>query len=186
MLPSSHFDFTQLCDLVLQYNEIEMVQFCWCVNITHTFVNVYVHVASVCVCTFATIPALGAPCWWRPVGPTSAHHWWETCRKTRSLRLTSLIFHPLTPWHLFPSSYPIFLSRFFNPRSPLSHFTQHCASCSVFSSLSLYRSWAPKLYSDIFFFFNLMKPLRKKKKDLNMALKTKTASRITESRWPQM
>lgn len=72
--------------------------------------TVYVHVCIVLmylVCLL--LPALGAPCCLRPVGPTSAHCWWETCNP---LQHTSLIFHPLTTLHFFlyllhmPSLFP--------------------------------------------------------------------------------
>lgn len=92
---------------------------------------------SVCECAvwvylavFATVPALGPPCWWRPVGPTSAHcWWWETCGKKLSVSgPLSLIFHPLTPQHhLF---FPLFFLSF-NPRSPLLCFIKHCPSRSL-------------------------------------------------------
>lgn len=90
---------------------------CWCV---------YAHIREcMCMCmrmycrcvfgVFATVPALEAPCWWRPVGPTSAHCWWEMCRKTPHSPAHSS--HPSSTHNA--ASPPVFLPiSSSNPRSP--------------------------------------------------------------------
>lgn len=86
--------------VTLLYSGIDMVHYSGVCTYT---VRACMCMRMYCICVFggfASVPALGAPCWWRPVGPTSAHCWWETCRKRNSLQPTSLIFHPLAPRHL--------------------------------------------------------------------------------------
>lgn len=106
--------------MTLVYRGVEMAH---CTSVcTHVWEHVCVWECN-CICVFgvfATVTALGAPCWWRPVSPTSAHCWGEKCRKNHR--------SPAPSSHL-PSSHTTASPRF-NLRFPPHCFIKACTSCS--------------------------------------------------------